>query len=111
MFVHVSDDPDRAWASIAPHALHESNSYARWLNAAGNSGPYAEADDADALRASGNYVVMTPDECVEFANSRGALTLHPLMGGLDPDLAEESLSLVESAVLPRVDRRKEKSPT
>ena len=102
MFVHVSDDPERAWAAIAPHALHESNSYGKWLAAAGDQGPYAEAADADALRASGNYVVMTPDECVDFARSTGALTLHPLMGGLDPDLAAESIALVERDVLPRL---------
>jgi alkanesulfonate monooxygenase SsuD/methylene tetrahydromethanopterin reductase-like flavin-dependent oxidoreductase (luciferase family) len=102
MFVHVSDDPDRAWARIAPHAMHESNSYGRWLAAAGSVRPYSEAADADALRASGNYVVMTPDDCVDFARHHGALTLHPLMGGLDPDVAAESLGLVETHVLPRL---------
>jgi alkanesulfonate monooxygenase SsuD/methylene tetrahydromethanopterin reductase-like flavin-dependent oxidoreductase (luciferase family) len=102
MFVHVSEDPDRTWAQIAPHALHESNSYGRWLAAAGNRGPYAAAADASTLRASGNYVVLTPDECVDLARHHASLTLHPLMGGLDPGIAAESLALVETQVLPRL---------
>ena len=96
MFIHVSNDPDRAWAQIAPHALYETNSYGQWLSVAGNAGPYAEAADGDALRARGNYVVLTPDECITLARQQGSLTLHPLMGGLDPEIAAESLELVEN---------------
>jgi alkanesulfonate monooxygenase SsuD/methylene tetrahydromethanopterin reductase-like flavin-dependent oxidoreductase (luciferase family) len=102
MFVHVSEDPERAWSRIAPHALHETNSYGEWLAAAGDMGPYEQAADADALRATGNYVVITPEECVALASTLGSLTLHPLMGGLDPEVAAESLELVESKVLPRL---------
>lgn len=101
-FVHVADDPDEAWARIAPHALHETNAYGAWLTGAGALGPYAAAADADALRARGDYLVLTPDECVATAREHGALLLHPLMGGLDPDLAWESLELVASKVIPRL---------
>jgi alkanesulfonate monooxygenase SsuD/methylene tetrahydromethanopterin reductase-like flavin-dependent oxidoreductase (luciferase family) len=101
-FVHVADDPDEAWARIAPHALHETNAYGAWLTGADALGPYAAADDADALRARGDYLVLTPDECVATAREHGALLLHPLMGGLDPDLAWESLELVASKVIPRL---------
>ena len=51
-FIHVADDPDEAWARIAPHALHETNAYGAWLASADALGPYAAADDADALRAA-----------------------------------------------------------
>jgi SnoaL-like domain len=71
MFVHVSDDPDRAWAHIAPHALHETNSYGQWLSAAGGHGPYSQASDADALRATGNYAVLTPDGCIASPSKTG----------------------------------------
>jgi len=101
-FVHVSDDPERDWARIAPHALHESNSYAEW--AAGARGSvYAAADDADELRTSGRYQVLTPDEAVALARDRRALTLKPLMGGMPPDLGWEGLELAASAVLPRLE--------
>lgn len=101
-FIHVADDPDRAWARIAPHALHETNTYGAWLAETGSLGPYRATDDADALRASGDYLVLTPDECLARVQETGALMLHPLMGGLDPDLAWESLELVASKVLPRL---------
>jgi alkanesulfonate monooxygenase SsuD/methylene tetrahydromethanopterin reductase-like flavin-dependent oxidoreductase (luciferase family) len=101
-FIHVADDPDEAWARIAPHALHETNSYGAWLAAADALGPYEPSDDADALRASGAYVVLTPDECVALVQETGSLLLHPLMGGLDPDLAWESLELVANKVIPRL---------
>ena len=35
MFLHVTHDPERAWARLAPHLLHVSNSYARWMSEAG----------------------------------------------------------------------------
>lgn len=101
-FVHVADDPDEAWARIAPHAMHETNSYGAWLASADTLGPYTSSDDPDALRASGDYLVLTPDECVATARETGSLLLHPLMGGLDPDLAWESLELVASKVIPRL---------
>ena len=40
LFVHVADDPDRAWAAIAPHALHEANEYAKWAALVPGSNPW-----------------------------------------------------------------------
>lgn len=102
LFVHVADDPDRAWSAIAPHALHEMNSYGAWLASAEGIRVYTPTDDADALRAGGLYAVVTPAECVAMVRANGGLTLHPLMGGLPPELAWESLELVAAAVLPEV---------
>jgi len=103
LFVHVADDPDAAWARIAPHALHETNSYGAWLAAADEGvARYSPTDDADALRASGVYAVWTPDECLAHARATGSLGLHPLMGGLPPDLAWESLDLLAAKVLPHL---------
>jgi alkanesulfonate monooxygenase SsuD/methylene tetrahydromethanopterin reductase-like flavin-dependent oxidoreductase (luciferase family) len=102
-FVHVAADPDDAWRQLAPHALHETNAYGRWLAAGGLSGPYREYADADALRASGQYLVLTPDELVARAKALGPLctiTLHPLVGGLHPDHGWKSLRLVVDEVMP-----------
>ena len=101
MFLHVSEDPERDWARIAPHALHETNDYGRWTRGLPGS-PYKEVADADELRASGAYQVVTPDECLELARSSGGLGFKPLMGGLDPELAWESLHLFERKVLPQL---------
>jgi alkanesulfonate monooxygenase SsuD/methylene tetrahydromethanopterin reductase-like flavin-dependent oxidoreductase (luciferase family) len=105
LFLHVAHDPDVAWARIAPHALHEMNSYAAWAALAPGANPYVPMDDADVLREQGLYAVLTPDECVALAESTetgAALILHPLMGGLPPDLAWESLELFAAEVLPRM---------
>jgi hypothetical protein len=60
-------------------------------------------EDADALRATGQYPVMTPDELV--ARARGMapmdqILFHPLMGGMPPELSWASLRLFEEKVLP-----------
>lgn len=103
MFVHVSRDPDRDWARIAPHALHESNDYAAWAKGDPQY-PYPAVIDADTLRASGLYRVLTPEQAVEFAIRAGGLSLKPTMGGMDPDLARQSLDLVAAEVLPALRR-------
>ncbi len=107
MFLHVSEDPDKTWARIAPHALHEVNSYGRWLHGTGTAGPFQPTEDADGLRTSRTYRVVTPDECVALAEKlgpTGALMLHPLMGGMPPELGWESLELFAAKVLPRIER-------
>jgi alkanesulfonate monooxygenase SsuD/methylene tetrahydromethanopterin reductase-like flavin-dependent oxidoreductase (luciferase family) len=102
-FVHIAEDPDAAWERIAPYALHETNSYGAWLAEAGITAPYRSAPDAAALRSSGAYLVMTPDELLDAARALGpdgAIGFHPLMGGLPPDLSWSSLELFEHEVLP-----------
>jgi alkanesulfonate monooxygenase SsuD/methylene tetrahydromethanopterin reductase-like flavin-dependent oxidoreductase (luciferase family) len=102
-FVHVARDPDAAWARIAPFALHETNAYARWAAGSGATTPYEEVRDADSLRANGRYLVLTPAQLVARARQLPPLAvvlLHPLIGGLDPELGWESLRLVADEVLP-----------
>jgi alkanesulfonate monooxygenase SsuD/methylene tetrahydromethanopterin reductase-like flavin-dependent oxidoreductase (luciferase family) len=102
-FLHVAENPDAVWQRIAPHALHETNSYGQWIQEAGGAGPYQVAKNADELRRTGAYAVWTPDELIQRARALGpnaGISFHPLMGGLDPDLAWESLRLIESKVIP-----------
>jgi alkanesulfonate monooxygenase SsuD/methylene tetrahydromethanopterin reductase-like flavin-dependent oxidoreductase (luciferase family) len=102
-FLHVAEDPEAAWESIAPYAMHEMNAYGRWMAEAGTAGPYRPVEDPGRLRATGAYPVLTPDEVIERARAlgpTGAILLHPLMGGMDPELSWASLELFESKVLP-----------
>ena len=106
-FVHLDEDPERGWARIAPYALHEANSYGAWLAEAGigAAGGYVPADDADALRAGGQYRVLTPDQMAAELREQGPFALaffHPLMGGIPPEMAWESLRLFEHRVLPQL---------
>lgn len=104
-FLHVSEDPDRDWARIAPHALYETNCYAKWQAQTGVTGIFEEMTDADALRETGVFQVLTPEECLALAEQLGPdgqLLLHPLMGGLDADLGWESLELFAAKVWPHL---------
>jgi hypothetical protein len=104
-FIHVSDDPDRDWARIAPFAMHEASTYHSWQQPGQRSQVHVDAADADELRTSGVYRVVTPDECVALADElgpMGSLVFHPLMGGMDIDLGWESLQLFADKVLPRL---------
>jgi alkanesulfonate monooxygenase SsuD/methylene tetrahydromethanopterin reductase-like flavin-dependent oxidoreductase (luciferase family) len=112
LFVHVALDPDRAWAQIAPHAVYEMTEYGRWAaESAAASGamdsPYQQVPDADALRAMGTHAVVTPEVAVELvraAEREGRLVnFKPMMGGLSPELAWESLELFAAKVLPVLD--------
>jgi len=102
-FLYVARNPDAAWERIAPHALHETNSYGRWLREASTDyASFKEVTDPGELRASATYKVVTPEECIELYKKDGTLSFKPLMGGLDPDFAWESLKLFETEVLPRL---------
>jgi len=104
MFVHVAEDPDAAWARIAPHALHEMNAYGRWAAESAADTGFQPMDDPALLRSFGVHAIVTPDECYELWTGLpddANLLLHPLMGGMDPDLGWESLELFRTKVLPR----------
>ena len=101
-FVHVSADPERDWARIAPHALYDAQTYAAWQTPGQRSAVHVEARNADELRRSGVYRVVTPEECIRLAEETGQVLLHPLMGGIPPALGWEGLRLFESKVLPRL---------
>ena len=104
-FLMVSRDPEAVWRAIGEHALYDAATYRAWQDDKVHSSWVIEdSSNLDAIRASGNYVVATPEECRALAEASMGLTLHPLMGGIDPALAWESLRLIETEVLPHLRR-------
>lgn len=101
-FVHVTEDPERDWARIAPHALYDAQTYDSWQTPGQRSSVHVAARNADEVRRSGVYRVVTPDECVALAAETGRVILHPLMGGMAPALGWEGLECFASKVLPRL---------
>jgi alkanesulfonate monooxygenase SsuD/methylene tetrahydromethanopterin reductase-like flavin-dependent oxidoreductase (luciferase family) len=99
-YVYLAEDPERVWARIAPHAMHDANEYARWIG--NRRGPFQPVSDAAELRARGIYRVVTPEECLALARATDGLTFKPLVGGLDPEVAWESLQLFADKVLPHL---------
>lgn len=99
-FVMISRDPDATWREIGPIAEYDALTYAAWQED-GVVSDWAVPGAAtwEDLRASGRYAVVTPEECRALAERDGQLMLHPLMGGICPELAWESLRLFEREVL------------
>ena len=101
----LATDVDAAWGAIGPFVLHEAIAYGAWAAAAGANTGYVQAADVDALRATGQYKVVTPDDLVASLQAQGDVgfaLFHPLMGGIPPALGWESLRLLEHEVLPRL---------
>lgn len=102
-FVMASADPDATWQRIGPYAVWDASTYAAWQEDGVVSDTAAPgATTWQALRASGRFIVATPAELVLQAARDGSLMLHPLMGGLEPELAWEGLALFEREVLPQL---------
>jgi hypothetical protein len=100
--VALAEDADAGWDRMSPYFLHETNAYGAWQAQDDIASPYRVVADADALRASGRYAVLTPDAFVEELRAAPFpfAMFHPLCGGIPPELAWSSLRLFEARVLP-----------
>jgi alkanesulfonate monooxygenase SsuD/methylene tetrahydromethanopterin reductase-like flavin-dependent oxidoreductase (luciferase family) len=99
--VFVSEDPDRTWSRIGANLLHDARTYAQWqLDAGLDSVALDTSTTVEQLRGNNVYTVVTPAECVDLVRTHGSLALHPLCGGISPEIAWESLELVASKVQP-----------
>ena len=66
-----------------------------------NSASLSQASSVAELREEdGPYRIVTPKQAIELINAYQTLSLQPLCGGVPPDLAWSSLSLIEKKVLP-----------
>jgi alkanesulfonate monooxygenase SsuD/methylene tetrahydromethanopterin reductase-like flavin-dependent oxidoreductase (luciferase family) len=104
MFLFVTDDPERAWATVAPYVLYTSNSNAAWAAERGvGATQYIPAGSVDDLKASPVFEVVTPQGCLALARELGQdgeLMFQPLMGGMPPEIGWSSLELFRTDVLP-----------
>ena len=101
--IFVSEDPDRTWSQIGQHLLHDARSYAQWqIDANMDSAALDTATTVDELRSNDVYTVVTPEECVALVREHGSLALHPLCGGIPPEIAWQSLELVAAQVQPQL---------
>ncbi|MFJ9380923.1 LLM class flavin-dependent oxidoreductase [Streptomyces sp. NPDC101455] len=100
--VALAEDPDKGWEQMAPFFLHETNAYGVWQAQDNLAAPFHTVTDVDRFRQTGQYRVLTPEQLVAElkSSSRPFTQLHPLCGGLPPELAWSSLRLFEREVLP-----------
>ncbi len=103
--VMLSEDPDRTWSILEPHAFHVVSEYAKWAAQEDNTNsPFKGLTTLDALRKSGMFAVWTPDELVANADKvedRGTFVFQPLVGGFPPEEGWKSLELLKD-VIPRL---------
>jgi alkanesulfonate monooxygenase SsuD/methylene tetrahydromethanopterin reductase-like flavin-dependent oxidoreductase (luciferase family) len=109
LFLFVTRDPERSWEIVAPHVMYTTNSNAEWAKERGiGATPYPPVLDVSELKANPQFAVVTPEDCIELITAIGPeseITLHPLMGGLAPDVGTASLELFTTEVLPELARR------
>jgi alkanesulfonate monooxygenase SsuD/methylene tetrahydromethanopterin reductase-like flavin-dependent oxidoreductase (luciferase family) len=104
-FVHVADDPEKAWADIGKFVLYEAQTYASFQTPGQHSTPGVNAASIEDLKASPQYVVGTPDQVYERLKDvppEGGIVFNPLAGGLPSELAWPSLELFAAKVMPRL---------
>ncbi|NGO67114.1 LLM class flavin-dependent oxidoreductase [Streptomyces boncukensis] len=100
--LHLTEDPDRAWARLGAHFLYEAQRYASWQSPETRSLMTSGAQSVEELRQEGVYRFVTPDTCLELARNAEQLLLHPLCGGMPVEEGWSSLRLFAERVLPRL---------
>lgn len=103
--VIVTEDSERTWASIAAQLRHDINAYAAWKRAEPTASPYHPVTADDKARAREFHSIVTPSECVRLAEAvpePASMLLHPLVGGIPPEIGWRSLELFTERVLPEL---------
>jgi alkanesulfonate monooxygenase SsuD/methylene tetrahydromethanopterin reductase-like flavin-dependent oxidoreductase (luciferase family) len=75
ILLQVADDPDRVWPIVAPYVRHDMAMYARWLEEDPGTravNRYRSDDPEAAIRTSGLYQVVTPDDAVTLIREMAA---------------------------------------
>ncbi len=101
--VFVADDVDRAWAELGPYLMHDVKSYAAWNEGTHDTASLSFVDTAEELRAEArSHLIVSVDEAVELVRAGNPLALHPLIGGLPPEIAWPYLERAVDQVMPAV---------
>ena len=106
-FFLVADDPEAEARRMAPYILHECNSYGRWVATENPEAQfqYHEVTDVAPLLQSSLYPILRPEAAlaeIERRGPNGAISLHPLISGLPPEIGWEQLEYFERWVMPRI---------
>lgn len=102
--VFVHPEPDKGWEELGPYLLKDANSYAEWNREAGlTAASLSQAKTIEDMKAeNGAYRVVDIDGAVELIKTWGRLPLHPLCGGVPPELGWQYLKRAVEEVMPRL---------
>ncbi|MEO6629169.1 MAG: LLM class flavin-dependent oxidoreductase [Aquihabitans sp.] len=99
-FVAVHENPDTAWAEIAPYVTYDRDSYGAWSTHSGSNTGYEAVADVAPIDDP-EYRVVTPaafQGMVEALGPTGTLAVHPMMGGIPPELSWVNLRNIAAAL-------------
>ena len=99
--VFVAEDVEAAWAELGPYLMHDVLTYGEWN--AGRDAPASVSfvKTIEALRAEDRtHKIYSVAEAVAVAKQGMPLALHPLIGGLPPEIAWKYLRVVTEQVMP-----------
>ncbi len=99
----IAEDPDKAWAELGDHLLHEALTYQSWQTGDIHSAVASHASNVEELRAEGIYRILAPQQAVEICKAEGdfaTMVLHPLCGGVPIEAGWDTVNLYTEKVLP-----------
>ena len=105
----VAEDVDAAWDEIGPYMLRDVVNYARWyedeagqpLKGLDNSNSISFAKTVNDLRGENrSHLILSVDQAIERVRAGHHLRLHPLIGGIPPEIAWRYLRTVGEKVAP-----------
>jgi alkanesulfonate monooxygenase SsuD/methylene tetrahydromethanopterin reductase-like flavin-dependent oxidoreductase (luciferase family) len=97
----VAENVDQAWDELGPYLMHDVHSYAEWNEGNLDSASLSFVSTAEELRAENrSHRILSVEEAIELVRGGAPLSLHPLIGGLPPDIAWRYLSTVSDKVMP-----------
>jgi len=97
----VAEDVDLAWEELGPYLMHDVTMYAALNEGAPHSASLSTATTAEELRSeNASHRIVTVDEAVALIRAGTPLQLHPLIGGLPPEIAWRYLRTVVDRVMP-----------
>jgi alkanesulfonate monooxygenase SsuD/methylene tetrahydromethanopterin reductase-like flavin-dependent oxidoreductase (luciferase family) len=96
--VFVADDVDRAWDELGPYLMHDVRMYASWNEGDHHTASLSFVTTAEELREENrSHRILSVEEAVDFVRGGQPLQLHPLIGGLPPDIAWRYLKTAAEA--------------
>jgi alkanesulfonate monooxygenase SsuD/methylene tetrahydromethanopterin reductase-like flavin-dependent oxidoreductase (luciferase family) len=99
--VFVADDLDAAWAELGPYLMNDVLGYAAWNEGATETASLSFVKTAEGLRSeNASHQILTVEEAIAYVGRSAPLPLHPIIGGLPPEIAWKYLKTVAEKVMP-----------
>jgi alkanesulfonate monooxygenase SsuD/methylene tetrahydromethanopterin reductase-like flavin-dependent oxidoreductase (luciferase family) len=97
----VAEDVDAAWEELGPYLMHDVRSYAGWNEGNTDTASLSFVETAAELRKENrSHRILSVPEAIEYVRAGAPLALHPLIGGLPPEIAWRYLRVVGEQVMP-----------